>query len=388
MLIRTVWYTKLMKIQRYIKSQILGRLKESHKIVILYGPRQSGKTTLCKEILAELGVKTLSINADEQRFSDIFASRDTRRIFPLVEGYDLLFIDEAQRIANIGISLKLLFDSLPTLKILVTGSSSFELANQISEPLTGRHWTYYLYPISYVELQATYNKHELHEILEERMIWGAYPEIFQYRGNDDREKYLRQLAGDYLYKDIFMLSGVRQPEKIRTLLKLLAFQIGSEVSLPELASQLSMSKETVSRYIDLLEQAFVLFRVGGFSKNLRKEVSKSNKYYFVDLGVRNSLIDNFNYFADRNDIGALWENFLISERRKRNAYRQIYAHGYFWRTYTGAEVDYIEDTGTVFSGYECKWGVRKTRVLQAWNAAYPDASWEVVNQENFLDFVL
>ena len=356
-------------------------------MVILYGPRQSGKTTLCREVLSEISLRTLSINADEQRYIDVLSSRDSRKLLSFVQGYDLLFIDEAQRIRDIGINLKILTDSLPGLKILVTGSSSLDIAQSVSEPLTGRYWAYHLYPIATGELKNHFNDFELGERLEERLVWGSYPEIFHYDSAHERESYLRHLSGDYLYKDILMSGGVRNADNIRRLLKLLAFQIGSEASLNELAQQLDMSKETVWRYIDLLEKSFVLIRLGGFSRNLRKEVTKSQKYYFVDTGVRNSMIENFNGLSGRNDVGALWENFLISERLKRNAYRQAGTQSYFWRTYTGAEIDYIEEGAGKLMGYEFKWGQKKARVPKSWSEQYPESSWQIVDRDHWLDFV-
>ena len=270
-----------MKIQRSIFPQILERLKNSNKAIIIYGPRQVGKTTLCNDIISAAGLKTFYINADEARYVDVLTSRDARKLAELVSGYELLVIDEAQRIPDIGINLKILIDAGLALKIIVTGSSSFELSNKINEPLTGRHWTYVMYPIAQTELHAHANKFELAQSLEERLVWGSYPELFSLNGAQEKAAYLRILASDYLYKDIFALQEVRNAAKIRNLLKLLAFQIGSECSLSELASALEMSKETVMRYIDLLEKTFVLFRLSGFSRNLRKEVTKTHKYYFT-----------------------------------------------------------------------------------------------------------
>ncbi|OGY81997.1 MAG: AAA family ATPase [Candidatus Kerfeldbacteria bacterium RIFCSPHIGHO2_12_FULL_48_17] len=377
-----------MLIQRDIKQDILTKLRTSSKAVILYGARQIGKTTLCQDVIAEMKLKTLSINADELRYIDVLSSRDSRKLGDLVEGYDLLFIDEAQRVPNIGINLKILIDQFPRLHILVTGSSSFELANSVSEPLTGRKWVYQLYPIAQRELAKHYNRFELESQKEDRLIWGAYPEIFHIRGQQEKTEYLRTLASDYLYKDILALYDVRHADKIRNILRLLAFQIGQEVSLNELARQLEMSKETVARYIDLLEKTFVIYRVGGFSRNLRKEVSKLHKYYFYDLGVRNALIDNFKPLAERNDQGALWENFLIMERMKRNNYMKRNVTPYFWRTYGGSEVDYVEETGEGLWAFELKWNKRKAPVSKTWIKEYPDSIYEVIHEENWLDFVL
>ena len=378
-----------MKIQRSILPQILERLKNSNKAIIIYGPRQVGKTTLCNDIISAAGLKTFYINADEARYVDVLTSRDARKLAELVSGYELLVIDEAQRIPDIGINLKILIDAGLALKIIVTGSSSFELSNKINEPLTGRHWTYVMYPIAQTELHAHANKFELAQSLEERLVWGSYPELFSLNGAQEKAAYLRILASDYLYKDIFALQEVRNAAKIRNLLKLLAFQIGSECSLSELASALEMSKETVMRYIDLLEKTFVLFRLSGFSRNLRKEVTKTHKYYFYDLGIRNSVIDNFHPLVSRNDIGALWENFLVIERLKRNAYLLKPGATYFWRTYTGAEIDYVEEREDKLAGYEFTWGARERKRMPAsWAATYPHAGYTVIDRSNYLDFVL
>lgn len=377
-----------MQIRRQITEEIIKKLQEGGKAVIIYGPRQVGKTTLCEKVVGALGLKTLAINADEQRYVDVLSSRDARKLLDLVTGYELLFIDEAQRVPDIGINLKILIDQGKGLKILATGSSSFELANRVREALTGRTWTYHLYPIAQLELAHHYNRYELQSLLEERLIWGSYPELFRLRGREEKRAYLYQLTADYLYKDIFMLQGVRHAMKIRHLLRLLAFQIGHEVSLQELARQLEMSKETVARYIDLLEKTFVLFPLTGFSRNLRKEVSKMAKYYFVDVGVRNALIDDFKSLADRNDVGVLWENFLILERVKRNQYLHRASAPYFWRTYTGAEIDYIEEGEGALRGFEFKWSAQKQRAPASWGETYNGAQWDCIHKDNWLDFVL
>ena len=375
-----------MKIPRAIQSTIVERLRTTDKAAVVYGPRQSGKTTLAGDVIAELGARTLSVNGDELRHVDVLSSRDGRKLADLVAGYELLFIDEAQRIPDIGINLKIIIDTNPRLKVLATGSSSFELADRVSEPLTGRKWTFRLYPISVLELAAVYNPHELREQLEERLVWGSYPNLFNLAGRDVKLAYLRELTTDYLYKDILLLDRLRDSSKIRSLLKLIAYQVGSEVSLPELGAQLGMSKDTVARYLDLLEKSFVLFRLGGLSRNLRKEVSRSSKYYFHDLGVRNALIDSFKPLPDRDDVGRLWENFLVIERLKRNHYLAEEAAPYFWRTYTGAEIDYVEEREGTLHGFEIKYGPRPGKAPHTWLAAYPGATWQAVNRDNWLEF--
>ena len=376
-----------MLIQRDIEEEVIRRLQDYSNAIIIYGARQVGKTTLCQQVLSKIESKILAINADEQRYIDVLSSRDSRKLLELVEGYDVLFIDEAQRVPDIGINLKIIIDAKPDLKILVTGSSSFELANMVTEPLTGRTWVYELYPIAYTELSKTWNNYELKEQLSERLRWGAYPEMFSLKGEQAKRDYLRGLMSNYLYKDILTLGRIKNPDKIHKLLKLIAFQIGSEVSLSELGSQLNMSKETVSRYLDILEKSFVIFKLTGFSRNLRKEVTKMNKYYFYDLGIRNAVIDNLHDINHRNDQGQLWENFLINERIKYNTYRKENVTPYFWRVYTGAEIDYIEEGGGRLHGYEFKWNKGKAREPLTWRGTYPEADWQLINNENWLEFI-
>lgn len=377
-----------MKIPRSIKSNITERLAESNKIIILYGPRQVGKTTLAQDIISDLPGRLLEISADEPKYIDALSSRDSMILKSLVAGYDLLFIDEAQRVPDIGINLKILHDQLPELKILVTGSSSFDLANLISESLTGRAWTYNLYPISFLELSELYNKFELDMQVDERLIYGAYPEIFSIVNQVDKADYLYEIGNAYLYKDILELSSIRNTSKIRNLLRMLAYQIGSEVSYSELGTALGMSKDTVNSYIDLLEKSFVVFRLTGFSRNLRKEISRNSKIYFYDLGIRNMIIDNFSPINMRNDVGALWENFLIIERMKKLVYTRFHARTYFWRTYTGAEIDYIEEHEGNLSGYEFKHNNKLVKCPVTWSQTYPDSKYKVINRNNYLDFII
>jgi len=281
-------------IKRAIEQQVLDEILGKHKVIIIYGARQVGKTTMVNSVLSTITCKKLLINADEKKYGEVLSSRDFRQLYGLVQGYDLLFIDEAQRISDIGINLKILHDQLPELKIIVTGSSSFDLANKITEPLTGRILVHNLYPISFYELGKMHTPFELSERVPEALIYGTYPEVFSISNITTKKRYLEQLTQSYLYKDIFELADVRNSLKIQKLLKLLAYQIGSEVSLAELGKTLEMSKDTVARYIDLLEKSFVIFRLSGLHRNLRKEVSKMDKIYFYDLGIRNIVIDNLN----------------------------------------------------------------------------------------------
>lgn len=377
-----------MIINRTIEGGILENLRNSNKGVILYGARQIGKTTLSNKIISTLGLKTLKINGDQNLYLDILSSRDVSKITNLINDYEMLFIDEAQRIPEIGINLKIILDTFPGIKVLVTGSSALDLQSKISEPLTGRIWSYKLYPISIQELKPLYNPIEIESLLEERLIYGSYPEVFNMLGSNQKRDYLQNLSDAYLYKDLLELGDVRNTSKIRDLLKLLAFQIGSQVSLSELGNTLDMGKDTVARYIDLLEKSFVVFRLTGFSRNLRNEVGKMNKIYFYDLGIRNVLIDNLKPIVDRNDLGQLWENFLIIERfKKLTNTKDLFSH-YFWRLSSGAELDLVEEKEGFLYGFEFKYSSKKrARAPKSWIGTYPGSSFQVINKDNWLEFV-
>jgi predicted AAA+ superfamily ATPase len=378
-------------LNRTIENRIFSELqREDSKIIVIYGARQVGKTTLVQSILDKTDKKVLKINGDRIGNHKDISSRDFEKLEALVNGIDILFIDEAQRIPEIGINLKILYDHFKgALKIIVTGSSALDLSSSVKEALTGRKKQFTLYPISFLELKTQHTNFELYQKLEERMIFGGYPQALNIQNRQERIDYISELTEDYLYKDILEIENIRYHTKLRDLLTLLAFQVGSEVSLSELGSQLGLGKDTVARYIDLLEQSFVLFRLGGFSRNLRKEVNKKPKIYFYDLGVRNAIIGNFNYLNARNDVGALWENFLILERIKRNSYTRHYCNKYFWRTYTGAELDYVEEYNGELHGYEFKY-TKTAKAPKTWIETYKQekASFEYVNRDNFLKFVL
>jgi len=375
-----------MKISRSLLPTLLTEFDETNKIIIIYGARQTGKTTLSNDILKQVNGNILKINADELKYIDILSSRDLRKMTLLLGGYDVLFIDEAQRISDIGINLKIIHDNMPKMKLIVTGSSSFDLANKVKEPLTGRTSTYTLFPISIMELSKTSNAIELQNQLDEFMIYGMYPDLFKYDSYKKKEKYLRELSSSYLYKDIFDITNIRNTSKIRDLLRLLAFQIGSEVSLNELGNSLGLNQETVSTYINILEKSFIIFRLSGFSRNLRKEISKRDKIYFWDLGIRNSLIDNFSPINMRNDVGSMWENFIIAERMKYLSYNEIFASSYFWRTYTGAELDYIEEKNGVLFAYEIKYKKPKLTAPKTWVDNYSN-NYKCITIDNFWEFI-
>jgi predicted AAA+ superfamily ATPase len=377
-----------MLITRLLSDVVSEKLKNTNKAVILYGARQLGKTTLSKLIIDKLGYKTLSINADQEKYIEILSSRDLNKLRSLVHGYKLLFIDEAQRVPNIGINLKILTDEIPDLKLLVTGSSSLNLADKITEPLTGRKWTFTLFPLSLQELSINKNRFELNDKLDDLLTFGSYPEVYTTINKTDKSDLLYEIANSYLYKDILELSNIKYPRKIRDMVRLLAFQIGSEVSVHELSRTLGINRETVENYLDLLEKSFIIFRLSGFSKNLRKEVRKSDKFYFYDLGIRNAAIDNLNFPGQRNDMGALWENFIIAERKRYLHYNRINVSAYFWRTYTGAELDYIEEGNGRLKAVEIKYNKGKIKAPKSWMETYPDSEFQLINKENYLDFVM
>lgn len=378
-----------MEIWRDLLSKLESNLQPG-KILVLYGPRQVGKTTLAQALLTRIPWRARFVNADELMYREALASQSRQKLGEIVGDAEVLVIDEAQRVPEIGLNLKILVDTFPHLRIMATGSASFDLANKISEPLTGRKITYTLYPVGYGEFQHTFGVLETRAQLERWLVWGGYPAIVTADTPEWRTRLLGELVGSYLYRDILELDGLRRADKIVDLLRLLAFQIGQEVSLSELATKLALNRQTVERYLDLLEKVFVIFRVGGFSRNLRKEITRNARYYFYDNGVRNSLIQNFNPLHLRNDGGQLWENFLTVERRKANQNASRWVNTYFWRTYDRKEIDYIEETGGRLLACEFKWGqgrLRRATRTEFLNA-YPNASLHVITPENFEPFVL
>lgn len=367
----------------------LDAFLKPNKVLVIYGPRRVGKTTLLQNYLKDVSLKYKLESGDNIRAQHILGSRDFSQILPYVEGYELLAIDEAQNIPNIGWGLKIVVDQVPGIKVIVTGSSSFELAGQVGEPLTGRKTTLSLYPLAQSELLSVYNRFELREKLAEFLVFGSYPEVLQARTFNERVSVLTELVNSYLLKDIFAFDRVKNSRALLDLLKLLAFQVGGEVSVNELASQLGADVKTLQRYLDLLEKAFVILRAGGFSRNLRKEVTGKSKYYFWDNGIRNAIIAQFNGLEQRNDLGALWENFMFTERMKYRAYLPLYANAYFWRTYDQQEIDLVEERGGKLYGYEFKWSAAKqVSAPRAWRQAYPDSEFYVVHPENYQDFII
>lgn len=366
----------------------LGKYLKKGKVLVVYGPRQVGKTTLLKNFLSGTSMKYRLDNGEDLRIAELFYSKNPDTISEYAQGYDLVVIDEAQKIPDIGNGLKMLIDNNPELIVIATGSSSFELAGTVGEPLTGRKRTLTMFPVAQLELSEMFNRYDLKEKLEEFLLFGSYPEVITAKTKEEKSRIVTELAHSYLLKDILAFDRIRNSRIIFDLLRLLAFQTGSEVSLSEIGKNIGIDAKTVNRYIDILEKSFVLFRLTGFSRNLRKEIVKKNKYYFYDTGIRNALISNFNPLNLRNDSGQLWENFLFIERLKHNSYKNKLLNSYFWRTWDQHEVDLVEEREGSLFGYEFKYGSKTPKAPGLWTATYPDASFEVVNRENYLDFVL
>jgi predicted AAA+ superfamily ATPase len=360
-----------------------------NKVLVIYGPRRVGKTTLLNNYLAQTGLTYQLAIGDDLPTQQLLSSQDVNLIKEYLEGYELFAIDEAQYVPNIGMALKIIVDQIPDIYVIATGSSSFELTGQIGEPLTGRKHTLTLYPISQSELLSLFNRHELRQRLEDYLIFGAYPEVVLARTRNEKIEIVREIAGSYLLKDILAFERVKSSKKLWDLLKLLAFQVGSEVSLNELGTTLSVDVKTVRHYLDLLEKSFVIFRLSGFSRNLRKEVTQKDKYFFYDNGLRNAVIAQFNRLDQRDDVRQLWENFMVIERCKFLAYLPEYANLYFWRTYDQQEIDLVEERGGRLEGYEFKWSQYKPiSPPKDWVKTYSDAGFSVISPENYQEFII
>ncbi len=363
------------------------------KAIILTGPRQVGKTTLSKKILTDFenkGLKVKKINCDNPTEREMLSEKDITYLTGLVNDAKIVFIDEGQKVNSIGQTLKLLVDHYgKDVQILVTGSSSFNLLDQTEEPLTGRKYVYTLYPFSFSELYSN-DLLLANKKLEEHLIYGSYPDVVVNQDTfDDKREVLGELASSQLYKDILEFQEIKNSNVLRTLLEALALQLGSEVSYTELASTIGINKNTVEKYIDLLEKNFVIFRLHPYAKNKRRTIKKSKKIFFYDLGIRNTLINNFNSLHLRNDIGGLWENFLIIERIKKQMYERTFSNNYFWRSYDGQEIDWLEEVDDKLSGYEFKWNTRKkSKVPKLWSETYPDTKYEIITSENYSKFIM
>jgi predicted AAA+ superfamily ATPase len=357
------------------------------KVLILYGARQVGKTTLVKEFLSKTELKYRYDTGDNFQVADQLSKCTYQSTQDHVGNNELIIIDEAQKIANIGTALKLMVDINPNLYVIATGSSSFELANMTNESLTGRKKVYQLFPIAQQELAAIYAPSELKNNKQEFMVYGSYPEVVTLDDREEKIELVREITYSYLIKDILEFDKIRNSEKIYKLLQLLAFQIGSEVSANELAQSVGIDVKTIQRYLDLLKKSYVIFDLNAYSSNPRKEISKGSKYYFYDLGIRNALIGNFNLLDQRNDVGAMWENFMIIERIKRDAYMKKYKNYYFWRTYTQKEVDFIEEYDGKIVAYEFKFNPQITQAPKAWHDSYPDTQYYTIHTDNYLEFI-
>jgi uncharacterized protein len=372
-------------ITRYYEKEFENLLKRP-KVLVIHGPRQVGKSSFVNRML--LNKKHIyQGDGNDLNLRELLESMNLTRIKGAFKGYEIVFIDEAQQIDRVGTSLKLMVDHIPDLQIIASGSSSFDLSNKIGEPLVGRQVVTMLYPVSILEL--TKNSGGMHVIqeLENLMVYGGYPEVMVAGSHEARVDRLVHLRNALLLKDILELENIKNSSKLMDLLRLLAFQIGMEVSLNELSNQLQIAKQTVERYIDLLEKVFIIKKVQAFSSNLRKEISKSHRYYFIDNGIRNAVINNFNPLKFRNDVGMLWENLMYTERLKSREYLKIYANNYFWRTYDQKEVDLVEERDGKLYGYEFKWQAKKTKPPKLWLDTYPNASYQVIDKNNFLEFL-
>ena len=367
----------------------LNSLVRSGKVLVIYGPRRTGKTTILRNYLNNCGLKYKLDSGDDIRTASILGSRNFESILEYAAGYDLIAIDEAQQIKNIGMGLKIIVDNIPNIKVIATGSSSFDIKQNIGEPLTGRKREITLYPFSQKEMLAKYNKFELREKLNDFLVFGSYPDAALAETRNEKIEILVELVNSYLLKDILALENLRASKQLVDLLKLLAFQVGSEVSLNELATQVSLDVKTVQKYLDILEKSFVIKRLTSFSRNLRKEVSTKSKYFFVDNGIRNGIILSFNKIVDRDDKGKLFENFLMIERIKKNSNNRLHYNSYFWRTIDKKEIDLIEDKDASLNGYEFKFSPGKQyKIPKAWMEAYPNSPVEIVTSENYLEFLL
>lgn len=358
------------------------------KAIIVIGARQVGKSTLFKLILEKQVYKALQLNCDEPEVRDMLSNINTAELRLLIADNRIVVIDEAQRVENIGMTLKLITDNFPDVQLLVTGSSSFELQDKFNEPLTGRKYEYHLYPISTAELMASNGLLGVKQTLEQRLVYGSYPDILNHA--DDAKELLMNLAGSYLYKDLLTLESVRRPVLLGKLLTALALQVCREVSYNELAQTVGTDNKTIEKYIDLLEKCYIVFRLNGFNRNLRTELKKSKKIYFFDNGIRNAILQNFAPLSLRQDAGALWENFIISERIKRNHYLGRYVNSYFWRTTQQQEIDYVEECDGQFSIFEMKWNPRRanTQFPSSFLTAYDVKEKAVVTPENWIEWVV
>ena len=372
-------------LERFLSKTIDNKLFTG-KIIILTGARQVGKTTLLRQIVQDRN-DCLWLNGDELQIQNLFDNASADRLLSEFKGHRIVIIDEAQRIKDIGLRLKLVADAGSDIQVIATGSSAFELANKVNEPLTGRKWEYQMFPISFGEMVAQHGKLKEMRMLPRRIIYGYYPEVVMNDGNE--VEILKLLTDAYLYKDILSWENIKHPDKLQTLLRALAYQIGSQVSFNELAQICSLDAKTVEKYIGLLEQCYIIFRLPSYARNLRNELKSSRKIYFYDNGIRNALIADYNAPEIRQDIGALWENFVISERMKSNEYNKKWANRYFWRTKQQQEIDYLEEYGGNLHAYEVKWNPKaKASLSKTFADAYSNVEYKVITPDNIADFLM
>ena len=373
-------------IKRSLQQRIENSLKPN-KVVIIFGARRVGKTVLMNQVVKQHEGKILTLNGEDYDTLALLENRSISNYRNLLDGIGLLAIDEAQHIPDIGAKLKLMIDEIQEIKIIVSGSSSFDLLNKAGEPLVGRNTPFHLTTFSQTEILQIENLLQTRQNLENRLIYGSYPDVVLMNSNEERKEYLKNIVDAYLLKDILMVDGIKNASKMKELLQLIALQMGSEVSYEELGRKLGMSKNTVEKYLDLLSKTFVIYRLGAFSRNLRKEVTKAGKWYFYDNGIRNALIGAYNSLALRQDVGALWESYLIGERIKKNLNENAGKELYFWRTYDEQEIDLLEVSGDIISAFEFKWGSKTPNAPQAFSNAYPQATYQVVNRNNYLECI-
>ncbi|MGO8880010.1 MAG: ATP-binding protein [Desulfomonilaceae bacterium] len=372
--------------QRTITQQMRDGLRKPGTAMILYGPRQAGKTTLVKRLLLEIPDAVVFIG-DDLYTQSLLARHELEHLKRIVGGATTIFIDEAQRIENIGLTLKLLVDHLPV-TVIASGSASFELADRLSEPLTGRARTFHLHPLAWEEVAAKYRMIAPETAQEDMLRFGMYPRVHSLESNQEKEEYLYNYLNSYLYRDLLEFEQIKKPKKVVDLLTLLAHQIGKEVAISELSKSLGLSQKTVDNYLDILDKMFVLVNIRGFSRNLRKEVTKTSRYYFVDVGVRNALIRSFVPLSVRSDVGELFENWFVMERIKRANNERRFTGFYFWRTYDQHEIDLVEELDGRLLGFECKWSPKsKVKVPKDWLQNYPEAVFKAVSRGNWVEYL-
>lgn len=376
----------MITINRALENTFLNKLNDPKAIIVL-GARQVGKTTLFRSLMS--GVQgVLWLNGDEPDVRVTLGNANSSSLKKLIGGYKYLVIDEAQRVENIGLTIKLIVDNIPSVKVIATGSSSFELANHINEPLTGRKWEFQLFPLCTHEMVEHHGVIEERRLLEHRLIYGMYPDVINASGGNEMD-ILLQLADSYLYRDLLVRENIHKPKHLEKLVQSLAFQVGQLISINELANQTGLDNKTVERYIDLLKKSYVIFELNSFSRNLRNEIKKQSKIYFYDNGIRNAVIRQFNTLQLRNDVGALWENFIVSERMKLNGYFHRMRQNYFWRNHAQQEIDLIETEGIDIYAYELKWNASsKTKFSKSFTTEYQPKETIVISPENYMDFLL